>query len=112
MKDDMAAGKPATTFQYKVYHFDPLYGLQIASSRGGSLYEPRPEFQMMQVEAIELEAELALRADRRVPAAGIEYICVQGLRDAGVLSGVRAMVARGYTAARSGTCSHWRGSLP
>ena len=46
---------------------------------------------MMQVEAKELEAELALRADRRVPAAGIEYICVQGLRDAGVLSGVRAM---------------------
>ena len=47
-----------------------------------------------------LEAELALRADRRVPAAGVEYICVQGvegLRDAGVLSGVRAMVARVQT---------------
>ena len=45
---------------------------------------------MMQVEAKELEAELALRADQhqRVPVAGIEYTCVQGvegLRDAGVL---------------------------
>ena len=47
----------------------------------------------------ELEAELALRVDQRVSAAGVEYICVQGvegLRDAGVLSGVRAMVARVY----------------
>ena len=53
----------------------------------------------MQVEAKELEAELALRADRRVPTTGVEYVCVQGvegLRDAGVLSGVRAMVARVY----------------
>ena len=65
-------------------------------ARGGSLYEPRrPEFQMMQVEAKELDAELALRADHRGPATGIEYICVpgvEGLRDAGVLSGVRAKV--------------------
>ena len=56
---------------------------------------------MVQVEAKELEAELALRADQRVPAAGIEYIRVhvqgvEGLRDAGVLSGVRVMVARVY----------------
>ena len=60
---------------------------------------------MMQVEAKELEAELALRADQRVPTAGVEYICVQGvegLRDAGVLSGVRAMWWLGYTAARNG----------
>ena len=34
---------------------------------------------MVQVEAKELEAMLALRADQRVPAAGIEYICVQGV---------------------------------
>ena len=55
---------------------------------------------MMQVEAKELEAELALRADRRVPTTGVEYVCVQGvdgLRDAGVLSGMRAMVARVYS---------------
>ena len=63
---------------------------------------------MMQVEAKELDAgslRCEQRADQRVPAAGIEYICVQGvegLRDAGVLSGVRAMVARVYRAARSG----------
>ena len=74
-------------------------GSRVREAWGGSLYEPRPEFQMMQVEAKELEAELALRADRRVPTTGVEYICVQGvegLRDAGVLSGVRAMVARVY----------------
>ena len=74
-------------------------GSRVREAWGGSLYEPRPEFQMMQVEAKELEAELALRADRRVPTTGVEYVCVQGvegLRDAGVLSGVRAMVARVY----------------
>ena len=62
----------------------------LQEARGGSFFEPRPEFQMMQVEAKELEAELAHRAEQRVPAAGIEYICVrftgvEGLRDAGVL---------------------------
>ena len=42
-------------------------GSRVREAWGGSLYEPRPEFQMMQVEAKELEAELALRADQRVP---------------------------------------------
>ena len=40
-----------------------------------------------------------LRARQRVPVTGIEYICVQGvegMREAGVLNGVRAMVARVY----------------
>ena len=53
----------------------------------------------MQVEAKELDAGLAQRARQRVPVTGIEYICVQGvegMREAGVLNGVRAMVARVY----------------
>ena len=52
---------------------------------------------MMQVGAEDLDKELARRARRWAPPAGVEYIRatgVQGLREAGVLKGVRAMAAR------------------
>lgn len=74
-------------------------GRTVQEARGDSLYEPRPGYQMMQVEAKELDAGLAKRARQRVPVTGIEYICVQGvegMREAGVLNGVRAMVVRIY----------------
>ena len=66
---------------------------------GDSLYEPRPGYQMMQVEAGDLERELRAREGRHAPIVGVEYICVKGvrgLREAGVLEGVRAMMARIY----------------
>ena len=66
---------------------------------GSSLYEPRPGYQMMQVEAGDLEKELQKREALHAPVTGVEYVCVkgvQGLREAGVLAGVRAMVARVY----------------
>jgi len=66
---------------------------------GSSLYEPRPGYQMMQVEAGDLEKELQTREARHAPVTGVEYVCVKGvkgLREAGVLAGVRAMVARVY----------------
>ena len=66
---------------------------------GGSLYEPRVGYQMMQVREQELERALQERAGHRTPVTGVEYVWavgVGGLRDAGVLKGVRAMVARVY----------------
>ena len=53
----------------------------------------------MQVGPGELEAQLARRAARRAPTAGVEYVSVtgvRGLREAGLLKGVRAMMARVY----------------
>ena len=52
---------------------------------------------MMQVGTEDLDQELARRARRWAPPAGVEYVRatgVQGLREAGVLKGVRAMAAR------------------
>ena len=66
---------------------------------GESMYEPDDEHQMMQVSARELEQELDRRAERHEPVTGIEYIRVrgvQGLSEAGLLKGVRAMMARIY----------------
>ncbi len=54
---------------------------------GSSLYEPRPGYQMMQVEAGDLEKELQTREALHAPVTGVEYVCVkgvQGLREAGV----------------------------
>ena len=51
------------------------------------------------MEARELNEELRRRKATRHPVTGIEYVRVkgvQGLREAGVLAGVRAMVARVY----------------
>ena len=67
--------------------------------RDGSLYEPRIGYQTMQVGPGELEAQLARRAARRAPTAGVEYVGVtgvRGLKEAGLLKGVRAMMARVY----------------
>ena len=72
---------------------------ELRGDRGGSLYEPRPGYQMMQVEAHELEREMQRREASRSPVTGVEYVCVRGvrgLREAGVLAGVRAMMARVY----------------
>ena len=66
---------------------------------GSSLYEPREGYQMMRVEARELEGALRGREARREPVSGVEFVCVrgvQGLKGAGVLQGVRAMAARVY----------------
>ena len=54
---------------------------------------------MMQVGPEELEAQLARRAATRAPTAGVECVRatgVRGLREAGLLKGVRAMMARVY----------------
>ena len=58
---------------------------------------------MMQVEATELDSGLARRAGQgagRVPAAGIEYVCVQGggggAAGRGCAEWSKAMVARVY----------------
>ena len=54
---------------------------------------------MMQVGEQALESALRERALHRGPVTGVEYVRavgVRGLRDAGVLLGVRAMVARVY----------------
>ena len=64
-----------------------------------SLYEPRPGYGMMRVEAEELERALEEREARRAPVLGVEFVRaqgVQGLKEAGVLQGVRAMSARVY----------------
>ena len=64
-----------------------------------SLYEPRPGFGMMRVEAEELERALEERETARAPVLGVEFVRaqgVQGLKEAGVLQGVRAMSARVY----------------
>ena len=56
---------------------------------GGSLYEPREGYQMMRVEAGELEEALREREERREPVTGVEFLRVQGvqgLRGAGVLT--------------------------
>ena len=69
----------------------------LCGDRDGSLYEPGWGHQMMQVGEGELERALWVRGQQRTPVTGIEYMCargVQGLREAGVLKGVRAMVAR------------------
>ena len=74
-------------------------GVGLRSGEGGSLYVPREKYQMMQVDAEGLELELERRAARRAPPTGVEYVRVKGvkgLREAGVLKGVRAMVARVY----------------
>ena len=74
-------------------------GPRLQGDHGGSLYEPRAGFQMMQVGPEELEAQLARRGAARAPTAGVEYVRatgVRGLRDAGLLKGVRAMMARVY----------------
>jgi hypothetical protein len=74
-------------------------GQRLREGRGGSLYTPKHNCQMMQVEARELNEELRRRRATRHPVTGIEYVRVkgvQGLREAGVLAGVRAMVARVY----------------
>ena len=66
---------------------------------GGSLYEPREGYQMMQIGERALESWFRERALHREPVTGVEYVWaagVEGLRDAGVLQGVRAMVARVY----------------
>ena len=66
---------------------------------GGSLYVPQPGCQMMQVGAESLDEGLKQRAEQREPVTGVEYMCVRGvkgLREAGVLAGVRAMMARVY----------------
>ena len=60
---------------------------------------PREGYQMMQVGERELECALRERATHRAPVTGVEYVWaigVEGLRGAGVLKGVRAMVARVY----------------
>ena len=52
---------------------------------------------MMQIGERALESALRERALHREPATGVEYVRavgVRGLRNAGVLQGVRAMVAR------------------
>ena len=72
---------------------------RLCGDGGGSLYEPRVGYQMMQVREQELERALQERAGYRAPVTGVEYVWaagVGGLRDAGVLKGVRAMVARVY----------------
>ena len=74
-------------------------GQRLREGRGGSLYTPKHNCQMMQVEARELNEELRRRRATRHPVTGIEYVRVkgvQGLREAGALAGVRAMVARVY----------------
>ena len=74
-------------------------GPRLQGDHGGSLYEPRAGFQMMQVGPEELEAQLARRGAARAPTAGVEYVRatgVRGLREAGLLKGVRAMMARVY----------------
>ena len=74
-------------------------GGNLREDSGGSLYEPREGYQMMQVGERALESALRERALHREPVAGVEYVWaagVEGLRDAGVLQGVRAMVARVY----------------
>ena len=74
-------------------------GQRLREGREGSLYTPKHNCQMMQVEARELNEELRRRRATRHPVTGIEYVRVkgvQGLREAGVLAGVRAMVARVY----------------
>ena len=62
-----------------------------------SLYAPRPGYGMMRVEAEELERALEEREAKRAPVLGVEFVRaqgVQGLKEAGVLQGVRAMSAR------------------
>ena len=71
----------------------------LRSGEGGSLYVPRANYQMMQVGAEDLEQELDRREARWGPPQGVEYVRVKGvkgLKEAGVLKGVRAMVARVY----------------
>ena len=72
---------------------------RLQGDKEGSLYEPRARYQMMQVGPEELEAQLARRAATRAPTAGVEYVRAtgaRGLREAGLLKGVRAMMARVY----------------
>ena len=55
-------------------------GSRVREAWGGSLYEPRPEFQMMQVEVVkELEADGAASGPEGAATTGVEYVCVQGV---------------------------------
>ena len=49
--------------------------------RGGSLYEPQPGCQMMQVDAERLDEELQRRAAQREPVTGVEFMCVRGVSE-------------------------------
>ena len=63
--------------------------LELRGGEKGSLYVPREGYQMMQVEAEDLEQELERRAMSRAPPTGVEYVRVtgvQGLREAGVFN--------------------------
>ena len=73
---------------------------RLRKGRGGSLYTPKHNCQMMQVEARELNEELRRRRATRHPVTGIEYVRVkgvQGLREAGVSAprGVSAPLVHG-----------------
>ena len=75
-------------------------GGELRAAGGGSLLEPEHDHFMMQVGAEELDNELRRRAAARGAAPeGVEFRVVTGvagLEEAGLLRGVRAMVARIY----------------
>ena len=86
-------------------------GGELRAAGGGSLLEPEHDHFMMQVGAEELDNELRRRAAARGAAPeGVAFRVVTGvagLEEAGLLRGVRAMVARIY-----GGQGPWRRQAP